>query len=112
MRAFSLLIALVLAGCGDDSAAPSDAMSRDGAVDGGSDALGSHDGSTHGSSARGFPVSGPWVSYYGAASGIDLARVASTFRIINIDVDPDTGNFTDQQIRQLQAGGANKVISY
>ena len=112
MRLFCLLIALVFGACGDDSARPADGSTADGAADALSDALGSHDGSADGSSARGFPASGPWVSYYGAASGVDLARVASTFRIINIDVDPDTGNFSDADIRQLQAGGANKVISY
>jgi cysteinyl-tRNA synthetase len=38
--------------------------------------------------------------------------VAATFRVINIDVDPDTGNFTDEQIALLRAGGQNRVISY
>jgi cysteinyl-tRNA synthetase len=63
-------------------------------------------------SARGFPVSGPWVSFYGGATGVDLAMVASTFRIINIDADPDTGNFTDAELTQLRAGGQNRVLSY
>lgn len=42
----------------------------------------------------------------------DLAKVASTFRIINIDVDPGAGNFTDGQIQTLKAAGKNQVISY
>jgi cysteinyl-tRNA synthetase len=41
-----------------------------------------------------------------------LATVASTFRIINIDVDPDAANFTDADIATLRAGGSNRVISY
>ena len=42
----------------------------------------------------------------------DLDRVAQTFRIINIDADPDVGNFTPAQIVLLKAGGKNRVISY
>jgi cysteinyl-tRNA synthetase len=63
-------------------------------------------------SNRGFPVGSPWVSFYGSAAGVDLARTAATFRIINIDVDPDTGNVTDAEIQALRAGGQNRVISY
>lgn len=61
---------------------------------------------------RGFPLNGPWVSYYGQAPGIDLGRVAATFRIINIDADPSRANFTPAQIEGLKAGGRNRVISY
>lgn len=64
------------------------------------------------SSARGFPAGGPWVSFYGGADGVDLDKVAATFRVINIDADPDTGNFTDADIQTLRAGGQNRVISY
>lgn len=39
-------------------------------------------------------------------------RIADTFRIINIDADPDAGNFTADQIGQLKADGRNRVISY
>ena len=61
----------------------------------------------------GFSHSGPWTSFYGKASEMgDLAKVASTFRIINIDVDPTENNFSDAQIQQLKAGGKNTVISY
>ena len=42
----------------------------------------------------------------------DLKRVAKTFRFINIDADPDTGNFSPAQIQQLKSGGQNRVISY
>jgi cysteinyl-tRNA synthetase len=73
------------------------------------DAGGAADAITTASGSRGFPVSGLWVSWYGSASGVDLAKVAATFRIINIDAD---GNFTNAQIRQMQAGGQNRVISY
>jgi cysteinyl-tRNA synthetase len=53
------------------------------------------------------------VSFYGRASEIpDLARVAETYRIINIDADPGMRNFTDAQIEQLRARGRNRVISY
>jgi cysteinyl-tRNA synthetase len=64
-------------------------------------------------STRGFPVLAPWVSFYGDAAQMgDLNMVASTFRIINIDLDPDQGNFTTQQVAQLKSGGKNRVISY
>jgi cysteinyl-tRNA synthetase, unknown class len=61
----------------------------------------------------GFAVTKPWVSFYGSAAQMgDLAKVASTYRIINIDADPGAGNFTDAQLRTLKAGGKNKVLSY
>ncbi len=73
------------------------------------------DGSATGAS-RGFPTAGPWVSFYGDASGVDLAKVATSFRIINVDVDPgdsvNGGNFTNAQIQQMRAGGQNRVLSY
>jgi cysteinyl-tRNA synthetase, unknown class len=66
---------------------------------------------------RGFPENGPWLSFYGTAAEMgDLKHVAERFRIINIDADPDaatgSGNFTDEQIRELRSGGRNRVISY
>ena len=42
----------------------------------------------------------------------DLDKVAHTFRIINIDADPDAGNLTAAQIARLKGGGRNRVISY
>lgn len=61
---------------------------------------------------RGFPVAGPWVSFYGNANQVDLAKLAATYRIFDIDADPDMGNFTPAQIKTLQNGGQNKVLSY
>ena len=62
---------------------------------------------------RGFPTLSPWVSCYGSAKDMgDLDKVAATFRIINIDADPDVGNFTKEQITQLKSSGRNRVISY
>ena len=104
------LIALVGVACGGTvDSRPSDAGA---VVDGGSfvDGGAPPDGGL--SAARGFPEPWPWVSFYGAAAGNDLARIASTFRVINIDVDPTAGNFTDAQITTLKAGGRNRVISY
>ncbi|MBX3192147.1 MAG: endo alpha-1,4 polygalactosaminidase [Labilithrix sp.] len=64
-------------------------------------------------SGVGFPQAGPWVSFYGSASQMgDLARVARTFRIINIDADPSANHFTDAQLQKLRAGGKNRVLSY
>ncbi len=63
--------------------------------------------------ARGIPANAPWVSFYGSARQAgDLDRLAATFRLINIDADPDAGNFTPAQIRALKAGGRNTVLSY
>ncbi|HLL54522.1 MAG TPA: endo alpha-1,4 polygalactosaminidase [Myxococcaceae bacterium] len=54
-----------------------------------------------------------WLSYYGSASRMgDLSRVAAEFRVINVDADPATGNFTPAQLAALKAGGQNRVISY
>jgi cysteinyl-tRNA synthetase len=59
---------------------------------------------------RGIPAEGDWVSFYGKVR--DPAQVAAHFRVINIDADPDADNVTDEQIRELRAGGKNRVISY
>ena len=63
---------------------------------------------------RGFPAAGPWVSFYGPAQGLDIAKIASTFRIINIDVDPGAGNVTGPQItafgRSLHQNGVIDVM--
>jgi cysteinyl-tRNA synthetase len=75
------------------------------------DLLGSRDLAR--ASTRGFPAPAPWVSFYGTAQEMgDLAKAAASFRILNIDADPDAGNFTPEQISQLRAGGQNRVISY
>jgi hypothetical protein len=48
----------------------------------------STDGTTPTTLGPGFPVSGPWVSFYGSAAEMgDLAKVARTYRIINLDAD-------------------------
>ncbi|MFL5305792.1 MAG: endo alpha-1,4 polygalactosaminidase [Polyangia bacterium] len=61
----------------------------------------------------GIRANAPWLSFYGTAGQMgDLDGVAATFRLINIDADPDTGNFSPRQIRELKAGGRNTVISY
>jgi cysteinyl-tRNA synthetase, unknown class len=63
--------------------------------------------------APGFPSQAPWLSFYGSAEQMgDLDRVARTFRIINIDADPDLANFSVAEIQQLRAAGRNRVISY
>src|SRR3954468_7122614 len=62
---------------------------------------------------RAIQANAPWLSFYGSAKQMgDLEQVAATFRLINIDADPDTGNFTPEQIRILRAGGRNTVLSY
>ena len=70
-------------------------------------------GGTAAAPGRGFPAAGPWLSFYGPAGRVgDLGKAARTFRILNIDADPGGGNFTPAQIKQLQAGGKNRVLSY
>ncbi len=62
---------------------------------------------------RGFPAPGPWVSFYGAARTVKpLARIAATFRVINIDADPGVAAWSPAEIAELKAGGRNRVISY
>jgi cysteinyl-tRNA synthetase, unknown class len=62
---------------------------------------------------RGFPATCPWISFYGNAHQLgDLNRVARTFRIINIDADPQAENFRAQDIALLKDGGRNRVLSY
>jgi cysteinyl-tRNA synthetase, unknown class len=64
------------------------------------------------SSKRGFPVAGPWVSFYGTLTDAQATKIAKAFRIVNLDADPDQENVTDAQIATLKAGGQNRVISY
>jgi cysteinyl-tRNA synthetase len=62
---------------------------------------------------HGIRANAPWLSFYGSARQAgDLDRLAATFRLIDIDADPDSGNFTPAQIRRLKAGGRNTVLSY
>ncbi|WP_232438927.1 endo alpha-1,4 polygalactosaminidase [Burkholderia ubonensis] len=67
---------------------------------------------TTATSGPGFPVSGPWMTYYGDASGLDLNRAATTYRVMDIDLDPGVGNFTAAQVATLKNNGQNKVLSY
>jgi cysteinyl-tRNA synthetase len=100
-------------GCTSRPAAPVDGGADDLAIGGGDDLPSGSDGASDGAMPRGFPAAAPWVSFYGDATQMgDLAKAAATFRILNIDVDPGAGNFTDPQIAQLRAGGQNRVISY
>jgi cysteinyl-tRNA synthetase, unknown class len=64
------------------------------------------------SSKRGFPVAGPWVSFYGTLTDAQATKIANAFRIVNLDADPKAANVTDAQIATLKAGGQNRVISY
>lgn len=64
------------------------------------------------SSGPGFPVASPWMTFYGAATSLDLNRAASTYRIMDIDLDPGTGNFTAANVATLKNNGQNKVLSY
>ena len=79
--------------------------------DANADGSSSADALSH-AAGRGFPSAAPWVSFYGSGAGLDLEKVARTFRVINLDADPDAGNVTDAQIAALEAGGRNRVISY
>ena len=87
---------------------------------GGSGSGGSAGGSSQGGAGaggvteggRGFPIGQPWVAFYGSPTAdLDLAKLAATFRIIDLDADPDVG-FTTAQIAQLRSSGQNRVISY
>jgi len=62
--------------------------------------------------SRVIDVPGPWTTYYGAATKLDLAQVARTYRLLVIDADPGQHNFTPEQIAQLRDGGRNRVLSY
>ena len=62
---------------------------------------------------RGIRENSPWLSFYGNARQMgDLRRVAAAFRLINIDADPGTANFSRADIATLRAGGRNTVVSY
>jgi cysteinyl-tRNA synthetase, unknown class len=116
----TVLVCLAVGACGGADSDPvtpdPNPPDKDGSVtspDGGGTSDTSTPGPTGPGLGPGFPNSGPWTSFYGTAAEMgDLAKVASTFRIINIDVDPTSNNFTTAQIQQLKAGGKNTVISY
>lgn len=61
--------------------------------------------------ARTLPLKPTWTAYYDAASKTDVSKLASTFKMLVIDADPDNAAFTAAQIAQLRAGGT-RVLSY
>ena len=123
---FGVLAAALLAGaCSSNHSSSSTSSADGGGGQGGGNGGGTSSSSTMSTTGtssttgtggamggRGFPTGFPWVSFYGPGDMLDLAKVASTFRVINIDADPDGGNFTAAQITTLKAGGQNRVISY
>lgn len=61
---------------------------------------------------RAFDAS-PWMSYYGDATTLgSVTRAASTFRVIDVDLDPDADNFTPAEVTALKNEGRNVVLSY
>jgi len=125
----SLIVPVILSACGGDNGGSQPAASvnasamwsrtktSSGTSSGGTTS-GTTSGSTSGSSATvssgpGFPVSAPWMTYYGDAPTLgSLSKVANTFRIMDIDLDPDTGNFAPSDVVTLKNNGQNKVLSY
>ena len=79
----------------------------------GGDKLAAQESMTAVGPGRGFPALAPWVSFYGSDAQMgDLGKAAGRFRILNIDADPDAGNFTPEEITRLKYRGRNRVISY
>ncbi len=114
LSTLSGLTALGLAGCGGANIAPQPPSPKaSAATPNGATTPSASVTPTGDAVGRGFPVLAPWVSCYGSTKDMgDLNKVAQTFRIINIDADPDVGNFTKEQVTQLKNGGRNRVISY
>lgn len=55
----------------------------------------------------------PWMSFYGDTSTLgSIATIANTFRVMDVDLDPDTGNFSPTDVAALKNGGRNIVLSY
>jgi cysteinyl-tRNA synthetase len=62
--------------------------------------------------ARNF-AGAPWMSYYNTDSAIgSMTQVSSTFRVMDLDLDPGIGNFTPEDVAALKANGQNVVLSY
>jgi cysteinyl-tRNA synthetase len=118
------VVAVFPAGCGsratggavaDAGQSPNDSTAEGGGSGVGDGGPGSDEGGrSTGAPKRGFPEAGPWVSFYGPVQDADVVRLASTFRIMNLEVDPDSANVTKTQLIALQAraAGQNRVISY
>lgn len=100
-------VTLLLMGCGGGRAGTSSLVA--------SEPMGNVENvsAASGAPGRGFAAGAPWASCYGSAAQMgDLKKVANSFRLINIDADPDSGNFTPAQVQQLKNEGRNRVISY
>jgi len=125
----SLIVPVILSACGggDDGSQPAASANASALASrtkpstgksSGSTTSGTSSGTSSGASATvssgpGFPVSGPWMTYYGDAPTLgNLTKVANTFRIMDIDLDPDTGNFAPSDVVTLKNNGQNKVLSY
>ncbi|MGU7775015.1 endo alpha-1,4 polygalactosaminidase [Burkholderia sp. MR1-5-21] len=132
----SLIVPVMLAACGGDDGSTQSASalswnggwgSRNGSTSSSSTGSGTSSSSssttsssstpnttttTTASSGPGFAVQSPWMSYYGDDTTIDLNRSASTFRIMDVDLDPGVGNFVPSDIVTLKNNGQNKVLSY
>jgi cysteinyl-tRNA synthetase, unknown class len=55
----------------------------------------------------------PWMSYYSGASQMGSeTQAANTFHVMDVDLDPGTGNFTPADVVALKANGQNIVLSY
>jgi cysteinyl-tRNA synthetase len=62
--------------------------------------------------ARNF-AGAPWMSYYNTDSAMgSAAQASSTFRVMDLDLDPGAGNFTAADVAALKANGQNVVLSY
>ena len=99
-----------LAACGGGGGGDGGAVNIGGGQTGGSGSGGSTPPAVV--SPRGIAVPGPWVAYYNTAAAADLPRMASTFRLMVLDLDPGLNNFTSAQVTQLKSGGNNRVLSY
>jgi cysteinyl-tRNA synthetase len=93
--------------------APAAGMSGRAAIAGAGGSGSAGHGADPASGTRGFPSAGPWVSWYGESGGAaTVSKVAMTFRVINIDADPEGGNLSDAELQTLRANGQNRVLSY
>lgn len=112
-RAAALACAALLAGCGGGGASGQSSSSNGSAAS--TPPAVAINGSTNVTIAasRNLDPHGAWVVYYGSGSQADLARMASTFKLIVVDADPANGSpaVTPAQIATLESDGAT-VLSY
>ncbi|MFP6562484.1 endo alpha-1,4 polygalactosaminidase [Paraburkholderia sp. B3] len=113
-RAAALACAALLAACGGGGGASGSAASPASGASSPQPAV-AINGSTNVTIAasRNLNPQGAWVVYYGSGSQADLARMASTFKLIVVDADPANGSpaVTPAQIATLRSNGAT-VLSY